>query len=205
MEGIRDKHPHERVSVHRFTKDGSILVEIKSFVRKDGKSGYAESGYFADIRICSPGTTDIRRLTQADEGQYYTPIGFTPDGRSTYFRLYDRRQGPEAATSTFGTVSLDDGSAKPVVRGEVGIVRAWWSPTGRELLYVAERAEAAGARLMIAEADGAHPRTLFTFPNLGMDRDFSVTEVQWSGDGTQAWITDSEGLHWFARKHFAIK
>jgi hypothetical protein len=58
---------------------------------------------------------------------------------------------------------------------------------------------------MVAAADGTDPRVLFTVPNLGMDAEFSVAKVQWSGDGTQAWITDSKGLHWFARKHSPAK
>lgn len=195
IDGLQEKFPGRRVTVCGFLPGGEVLAEVRSYIRRDGTSAYTEAGYFADVGVCDPEAGAITFLTEAAEGQYYHPLGVSPDGQRAYFELFERKSPyDEQVRTALGFVNTDRSGAQVAVRGEK-LGSGSWSPDGKQLLYVS-----GGARLTLADAGGENARALFTVPNTGWQPGFSIDRIVWSQDGSKIWLFGSDGTAWFAVK-----
>src|SRR5437763_1072702 len=126
-------------------------------------------------------TTTRRPLTPQDllALKHVSDAQISPDGALIAFVVGDAfKEDTDAPRSQIWVVPGDGGAAHPYTTGPRTDNTPRWSPDGRTLAFLSDRAESGKPQVYLIERGAGEARRLTDLPG-------DITELEWSPDGTR--------------------
>lgn len=146
-----------------FSPDGSKVVFSRAHLRRAGHMG----GYtwdYKDIYLMNADGTGQRRLTNCNYYRLSAPY-FSPDGRYIVYAAEGELKNPQSDEMEIYLIDLKTLSEPRKLTQGVHGGQPSFSPDGKKIVFVSDRAERYNCQIWIMNADGTQPRQVSEIPS----------------------------------------